>query len=181
MSEAEASGNGQPHSSSDNVISCWSPPTLESSSHENHQTHPPSIHTVLEDGSPNVSCVPPVEPASTGPPAQSPGTVLDSRDDRPTFDRLERRVRKTRVVDLKGCECGLEVSQAEIDAGDLVMKCKVPGCETVWVSSFNSYLWFVTHNHDNQFHRECMNYDFAPKSWTCPCCKASSQSKQRRT
>jgi hypothetical protein len=45
-----------------------------------------------------------------------------------------QRVRKARVIDLKECDCGREVSQEEIAAGDLVIRCKVPGCETVWVS-----------------------------------------------
>lgn len=45
-----------------------------------------------------------------------------------------QRIRKTRVINLKGCKCGKEVSQAEIEVGDLVVRCKVHGCETVWVS-----------------------------------------------
>jgi hypothetical protein len=45
-----------------------------------------------------------------------------------------RRVRKTRRFDLGACECGHEVSNSEIEKGDAVMRCKVPGCETIWVS-----------------------------------------------
>jgi hypothetical protein len=45
-----------------------------------------------------------------------------------------RRIRKTRRFDLGACECGYEVSKSEIEMGDTVMQCKVPGCETVWVS-----------------------------------------------
>ena len=44
------------------------------------------------------------------------------------------RVRKKRAIDLNSCMCGMVVSQSDIDAGDTVMKCKGPGCETVWVS-----------------------------------------------
>ena len=45
-----------------------------------------------------------------------------------------RRFRKTRRFDLSVCECGNKVLNAEIEKGDAVMQCKVPGCETVWVS-----------------------------------------------
>jgi len=41
---------------------------------------------------------------------------------------------KTRQFDLSACECGHEVSNTEIEKGDTIMQCKVPGCETVWVS-----------------------------------------------
>jgi hypothetical protein len=47
----------------------------------------------------------------------------------------ERRKRKPRAIELRHCECGIEVSQAEIDDGGAVMKCRVAGCETIWVSS----------------------------------------------
>ncbi|KAF9459007.1 hypothetical protein BDZ94DRAFT_1225323 [Collybia nuda] len=51
-----------------------------------------------------------------------------------------------------------------IEAGDLVMACKVPGCETVW------------------FHQACMDHDFAPRNWSCPSCKATGTTgKHRRT
>ncbi|KAF8232963.1 hypothetical protein L208DRAFT_1055808, partial [Tricholoma matsutake] len=56
---------------------------------------------------------------------------------------------------LNVCICGSEVSEAEINEGDTVMQCKVLGCETQW------------------YHRACMNYNFAPKSWSCPGCKGS--------
>jgi len=46
-------------------------------------------------------------------------------------------VQKSQAVDLKGCICGVEITEAEIESGDkLVMKCKVLGCETIWVSTF---------------------------------------------
>jgi hypothetical protein len=45
-----------------------------------------------------------------------------------------RRIRRTRIFNLNACECGYEISSLEIENGDTVMQCKVPGCETVWVS-----------------------------------------------
>jgi hypothetical protein len=40
---------------------------------------------------------------------------------------------KSRTFDLNACICGSEVSEVEIEEGDTVMRCKVPGCETEWV------------------------------------------------
>ena len=76
------------------------------------------------------------------PPAEPAPMVLPTQDqtpqDPPTDATKSRHIRKVRRIDLKGCECGWEVSQAEIEAGDNVMRCKVQGCETVWVS--HSYI-----------------------------------------
>jgi hypothetical protein len=48
---------------------------------------------------------------------------------------------KTRRFDLGVCECSYEVSKSEIEMGDTVMQCKVPGCETIWVGRHeNNYL-----------------------------------------
>lgn len=44
-----------------------------------------------------------------------------------------RRIRKARTINLKACMCGIDVSEAEIEAGEKVLQCKVPGCETGWV------------------------------------------------
>jgi hypothetical protein len=48
-------------------------------------------------------------------------------------DSRARCVRKTRTFDLHACICGIGVTEAEIEARDSVMKCKVHGCEIVWV------------------------------------------------
>jgi hypothetical protein len=45
-----------------------------------------------------------------------------------------RRVRKARAINLRACMCGIDVSEAEIQEGEKVFQCKVPGCETQWVS-----------------------------------------------
>jgi hypothetical protein len=93
-----------------------------------------------------------------------------------------QRLRKTRIFDLNACECGHEISSTEIENRDTVMQCKVPGCETVWVSRPQ---WSSCCKRDadefgpSQYHRECMNYDIVPKNWSCPSCKAST--KRRRT
>ena len=52
----------------------------------------------------------------------------------PTFLRT-RHVQRIKAVNSKGCICGVEISEAEIERGDSVMSCKVPGCETIWVST----------------------------------------------
>lgn len=69
--------------------------------------------------------------------------------DNSTVNARARRVRKAQVVNLKACECGRHISQGEIDAGNLVMKCNMPGCEFVWVSPFTTTLHSVDFIHDH--------------------------------
>ncbi len=45
-----------------------------------------------------------------------------------------RRTRKANVLSLNACECGITISDQEIQEELTVMKCTVEGCETVWVS-----------------------------------------------
>ena len=40
---------------------------------------------------------------------------------------------KSCTLDLNACICSSEVSEVEIEEGDTIMQCKVPGCETEWV------------------------------------------------
>jgi hypothetical protein len=47
-----------------------------------------------------------------------------------------RRLRKANVLSLNMCTCGITITESEINAGTDVMRCRVPGCETVWVCSF---------------------------------------------
>lgn len=54
-------------------------------------------------------------------------------------DSRARRIRKTRALILDSCICGNTVTAGEIETGDLVMACKVPGCETVWVCAHFSW------------------------------------------
>ena len=77
--------------------------------------------------------------------AQTGRLPIDPRVDHPAVNARGLRVRKTRVVNLpvKSCECGRPISQEEINAGILVIKCKFPGCETVWVSPFYRYLHLI--------------------------------------
>ena len=62
----------------------------------------------------------------------------------PIADEFARttRIRKIRHIDLTGCECGTEVSAADIEAGDAVMQCKIQGCKTIWVTTLHSLLLF---------------------------------------
>jgi hypothetical protein len=52
-----------------------------------------------------------------------------------------RRLRKANVLSLNMCTCGVTITDSEINAGTNIMKCRVLGCETVWVrSSFSAVL-----------------------------------------
>ena len=52
-----------------------------------------------------------------------------------------RRLRKANVLSLNMCTCGVTIADSEINAGRNIMRCRVSGCETVWVrSSFTA--WF---------------------------------------
>ena len=44
------------------------------------------------------------------------------------------RRRKANVLNLNACICGITITDHEIQDGENVMKCRVPGCKTVWVS-----------------------------------------------
>ena len=44
------------------------------------------------------------------------------------------RIRKAKVLDLNACNCGVTITDEEIQRGDSIMRCRVAGCETVWVS-----------------------------------------------
>ena len=75
----------------------------------------------------------------------------------------ERPKGSMRSVWLGVCECGMQVSKEEIEAGDAVIKCKVAGCETVWVCLF--HLFFDKKlTYLGQFHFVCMNLTSAPKT-----------------
>ena len=51
----------------------------------------------------------------------------------PAVSTRSRRLRKAIVLSLNMCTCGVMITDSEIDAGKNIMKCRVPGCETVWV------------------------------------------------
>ena len=50
-----------------------------------------------------------------------------------------RRIRKAQVLHLNACDCGVTITDDEIQQGDNLMKCRVAGCETVWVSPFSVF------------------------------------------
>ena len=169
----------QAHPSDDSEILYSHPPPLEFPIQKTASSDPTSTNTAGEGGLPTVGSARSVDPPSTESSTQ-PLSVSHELDVR-AGNATGCRVQKIHMIDLKGCECALKVSQTKIDEGDSVMMCKVPGCETVWVSRTNLIHSKILTNIDDQFHRECMNHDFALKNWACPCCKAGGQSKHRRT
>lgn len=44
-----------------------------------------------------------------------------------------RQIQKACTINLKACMCSIDISEAEIEVGEKVLQCKVPGCETGWV------------------------------------------------
>ena len=46
-----------------------------------------------------------------------------------------RRTRKANILNLNACICGVTITDHEIQNGEGIMKCRVSGCETVWVST----------------------------------------------
>jgi hypothetical protein len=64
-----------------------------------------------------------------------PSVLLSNLPDQ-VISRLStwgRRVRKANVLSLNTCNCGITITEAEMNTGTNVMRCQVPGCETVWV------------------------------------------------
>jgi hypothetical protein len=55
------------------------------------------------------------------------------------------RRRKANVLSLNACVCGTTISEHEIQDSEEVMKCRVAGCETVWVSELSYSGTFVDH------------------------------------
>ncbi|KAH9009790.1 hypothetical protein EDB85DRAFT_2282777 [Lactarius pseudohatsudake] len=80
----------------------------------------------------------------------------------PAVSAQGRRLRKANVLSLNMCTCGVTITDSEINIGVSVMKCQVPGCETVW------------------FHKTCMDYEFAPKNWACDSCAGGTNRRCRR-
>ena len=55
-----------------------------------------------------------------------------------------RRTRKANVINLNACICGVTITEREIQDNAAVMKCRVPGCETVWVSDLEASIQATT-------------------------------------
>jgi hypothetical protein len=71
-----------------------------------------------------------------GPQLVLDGTVTEFVGVRP------RRTRKANVLNLNACICGITITDNEIqnnEASETIMKCRVLGCETVWVSEHMIY------------------------------------------
>jgi hypothetical protein len=96
-------------------------------------------------------------------------------------DVRPRRTRKVAVLSLNACECGITISDDEIQAGETVMKCTVEGCETVWVSDSSFKLVFTAFiDISSQFHLACFNFDYAPRLWSCDSCRDNGSRRCRR-
>jgi hypothetical protein len=68
-------------------------------------------------------------------PQVTPSTsTLDVSPEPPVSSR-GRRLRKANVLSLNMCTCGVTITDSEINTGQNIMKCRVAGCETVWVRS----------------------------------------------
>jgi len=128
--------------------------------------------TVWESTDPDNAITPelPQEPIPAYP---NPELILHTE---PILDESSQmqQVHKTWTINLHACICGMDVSEDEIQVGDDVFKCKVLGCETLWVSDTVCIVctWLDT----SKYHHKCMNYDFTLKYWSCPSCKASAAS-----
>lgn len=70
-----------------------------------------------------------------------PGALPDPLPD-PVVSTQGRRLRKANLLSLNMCTCGITITEAEIDAGTDVMRCRIQGCETIWVCSGHSCLLF---------------------------------------
>ena len=69
----------------------------------------------------------------------TPGHQLTLDSYTGNFDSIRpRRTRKANILNLNACICGVTITEHEIQNGEGIMKCRVLGCETVWVS--NDYL-----------------------------------------
>jgi hypothetical protein len=70
---------------------------------------------------------PHIPQARTSGQASEEGERISTRNSR----RLEKR--KANVIDLNAYICGITISDEEVEENKNVMRCRVPGCETVWV------------------------------------------------
>ncbi|KAF8874100.1 hypothetical protein CPB84DRAFT_1690415, partial [Gymnopilus junonius] len=50
------------------------------------------------------------------------------------------------------CDCSDPVMPAEIENGELAIRCRVPGCKTIW------------------YHLVCIGLEYAFNTWTCGSC-----------
>ena len=104
-----------------------------------------------------------------------------------TISMQGRRVRKACILNLNACNCRVTITDEEIEEGEEIMKCQVPGCETVWVSTLSvnfrllclqvSFLSHLMYPVPSSLY--CMGYEFVPKQWACKSCRAGSSNNRR--
>jgi hypothetical protein len=105
----------------------------------------PDLQQSLSDRAPSpVLSMPATEPTED----ITMATAGDAASDQEVIagDAWVQRVRRKRRVILEGCICGEVVLGEEKESG-LVLSCKAPGCETVWVSLLISDLTYSVLTH----------------------------------
>ena len=78
-------------------------------------------------------------------PAVPPSTLHPSLE-QPVSSRGQR-LRKANVLSLNMCTCSVTITNSEINTRTDIMRCHVLGCETVWVGSFFTALFFPVLTH----------------------------------
>lgn len=122
---------------------------------------------------PNANTTPVIVPNADTTPVTLPGP-------QPSHEAVgvrSHRTRKANVLSLNACICGLTITDREIKDSKAVMKCRVPGYETVWVSEPSITLTFFNCL-SSQFHMGCMDYDFVPWHWSCESCRAGANRRR---
>ncbi|KAH9981882.1 hypothetical protein BJV77DRAFT_967099 [Russula vinacea] len=105
---------------------------------------------------PNANTTPVIVPNADTTPVTLPGP-------QPSHEAVgvrSHQTRKANVLSLNTCICGLTITDREIKDSKAVMKCRVPGYETVW------------------FHMGCIDYDFVPWHWSCESCRAGANRRR---
>jgi hypothetical protein len=97
--------------------------------------------------------LPPITNADTNPVTQlTPGPQSSHEgkaqlEDEAVNGLQLRQTRKANIINLNVCICGVTITKHEIQDNAAVMKCRVAGCETVWVSEPSiQAMTLVTHH-----------------------------------
>ena len=81
----------------------------------------------------------------------------------PPVSTRGRRLRKANVLSLNMCTCGVTITDFEIEAGTNIMRCRVPGCETVWVCPYLS-CGSSLHSHTHSSIKRVWTMNSCPKA-----------------
>lgn len=105
---------------------------------------PESLLAHVSFSQPLDSCAPPPRLSLMGvspEPLVTPSTSTLTVSLEPPVSSRGRRLRKANILSLNMCTCGVTITDSEINTGKDIMKCRVAGCETVWVRC-SCVLWF---------------------------------------